>query len=387
MISTSSVLNALFFYSLILLVVWLLRRFTGFVRVGGGPALLLAAFVGIMRLLLPFEMPIAYAIRSWTILGKPQRFLIDHPEIQKLLLVIWAVGAVIALSRDIYVFLRARKRSRHYREGDCEYAQEAAERLGIDCPVLVTPDVEIPYVAGLFRHVIYVPELDQSEKRVELILRHEAQHIRSHDAQIKFAFGLLSAVMWWNVITIVFRREIDRLLELRCDRKVIEPMDEWERYEYGEMIQEMAERVKSGKRAPALALDESAAVGKSGAEGSILKQRMKMILAKPGQRPGWQCIAVQCALVLLICASYLVIFQPASVPAIEEFQDDSRTYYDVNFDDFGIGEENHSTFILKRPDGRYELCINYEFSRYLTDDEVASDQYKDIYIFEKGMQE
>lgn len=41
-------------------------------------------------------------------------------------------------------------------------------------------------------------------------------------------------------------------------------------------------------------------------------------------------------------------------------------------------------FILKDADGKYQLIIDYEFSRYLTEAEVASEQYQNIYIFEEG---
>ena len=83
-------------------------------------------------------------------------------------------------------------------------------------------------------------------------------------------------------------------------------------------------------------------------------------------------------------ASYLVIFQPGLSPSAEEFQSDARALYRDGYDGPDVKDAPYDIFIFKGLDGRYQLFVNYEFSRYLTEEEVASEQYQNVYIFEEG---
>lgn len=377
MISGFSVLSALVIYSIALAAVCLMRRKTKFLKKGGTSALLLASAFATVRLLLPFEVPATYLVRSWALLGVPLKFFRTYPTVTQFLVVVWAVGGVVVTGKDIIDLYRARKQCRDYTIVENELVQEIAKRRSVTCPVLVSPDVEIPYVAGIFRCNIYVPALELPEKELEFIVAHEGQHVRSHDAMTKLFFGIMSAVMWWNPIAHWFRREIDALLELRCDAKVTKGMDEMGRCEYADMLKNMAKRVVSGRRMPVLALDESMAVGRP----NLLDQRIRVLAERGDKPPRRMNIVVQFVMLAAVfCLSYLVVFQSAITPATKSFEDEPEVYYQESGDGPIFGGDFGSTFIVKTSDGRYQLCINYEFSRYLTEDEVVSDQYKDLLI-------
>ncbi len=379
MISTASVLSALVLYSAVLAGVCLLRRQTFFLEKCGVSFLMLASVFAIGRLLLPIEIPVTYAVRSWSVLGVVQRFLRDHPAVEQGLLVIWGAGAVVAVGWDVFVFVRARRRCRTYTIVDDETVRRAAARLNVDCPVMVTPDVEVPCAAGIFRHVIYLPPVELPEWEIEMILAHEAQHIRSHDGKIKLFVGLLTAAMWWNPIAQIFRREAGRLLELRCDAKVTRHMDKRGQTQYLTMLQHMADRIVSKRRTPALALDESQAVSRD----TFIKQRFKVILAYDGKPPRRVSVMTRAAMLAVFCVSYLVIVQPAELAPAENFIDETEVYYMDDCEGLDKDEGKYGTFLIKEPDGRYQLCINYTFVKYLSEEEVTLDQYKDLHVFEE----
>lgn len=382
MISGSSLLNALVLYTGVLIAICLLRKRTGFLKKGGVPILLFAAAFATVRLILPIEMPFAHAVRSWDLLGVALRFFLDHPNFTRFLLITWFVGAVVFVGLNIFVLWRSYKQCREYTVVESESVQELARRMSVPCPVVVSPNVPIPYVMGFFRHTIYLPDLDFPEESVELMLAHEVQHIRTHDALIKLFFGLITVVMWWNPAAHFFRGTIDALLEFRCDAKVTEGMDEEKRQAYVGMLTDLAKRVVSDRRTPALALNESLAVGKE----SVLTQRGKVILKGKASPPRLVSVVVQVVLLALFCASYLIIWQPAVAPQTEELQNDLGISYLEDYDDTEDGKEEISTFIYKGSDGRYQLFVDYEFCRYLSDDEVASDEYKHLWIF-KGSEQ
>lgn len=381
MISWPSVFSALFYCSAVLILTSLLRHSTLVLKRCGVSVLLLAAALAIARLLLPFELPFAHAVRSWTLLGVPQRFLYTYPAVGGLLLAVWVVGALIVAGRDLRSVRRAWARCDSYTVVEDERVGQIARRMSVGCPVVVSPDVKIPYAAGLFRHVIYLPEERLPDRDIELILAHEAQHIRSHDAQIKLLVGILTAVQWWNPAIWLFRREIGAILEFRCDAKVVESMDGRGRRQYLDMLMGMARRLTGGEPAPALN-ESPVALG-----SSVLEQRFEVMLSRKGRPQRRTGAAAQCVFVALFLISYLVIFQPAGAPPAEELQDDARTYYEERYDGPEIGDGTNSMFILKGADGRYKLFVDYRFSRYLTQEELSSDEYQHLRMFEEGTKE
>lgn len=357
----------------------LLCLFTRFLEVGGDSILLAASVLITVRLLLPVEIPIASIVESWDFLGSIQRFFRDNPEVTRSLLVIWAVGAVIAVGRDVYILNRARKTCRSYDVVESPEVSEAAKDLGIPCPVIVSPDVSIPYVAGLLRYTIYFPVWDQSNKRLRMALSHELHHIKAHDAWIKLFFGIVCALMWWNPVVHIFRYVVDALLEFRCDRRVTKPLSPLDRLEYGQMLLDMAKSASKKDRSPALALDESSALG----HANTVKQRITILTSRVNKRFRWVVIAIGCACALvLFCASYLVVFQPAIMPPTGNSETNPGIHYREGLEGIDTDEGPRGMFILKGSDGRYQLFIDYHFIEYLSYEEVVSEKYRDICIFE-----
>lgn len=380
MISESSIISALFFYSLALLAVCVLHKFfPALLKHGGAFIFLSMAAVATLRLILPIEIPSNHLIRSWNLLGGPVRLIRTYPEAVNVLLLIWIVGGIWFARRDVRELLRADKTVRSYKRDDCELVKEIAERLSIRDPIVVSQDVGVPYAAGIFNHTIYLPLLELPEEEIGFILRHEAQHIRNHDSIIKFLFRLLLLVMWWNPIAHWFWHILDDLLELRCDAKLTAHMSDQERAEYKEMLEGLEEVLTGKERLSPLVVDELFTVSRK----KFMDQRLEIIGKNTGEPPRAATIAAWCLAVVAFCASYLIIFQPAGAPPMNNFEEEPEVYYHENYDDHDLSEGAYDIFILKNSDGRYQLFVNYVFTKYLSEDEVKSDEYCNYRIFEE----
>ena len=377
MISHFSVLSAIASYSGVLCIVCVLRRRTELLERVGASVLLLASSFASVRLLLPFELPQSFLIRSWDVLGPLPRLARAYPAVGRFLVVCWAVGASVAMVAEVALFFYHRKLSR-----EDESVQRIARRLGVGCPVVVSPDVEMAYVAGVFRLTVYFPAMEASEEEIELILAHEAEHVRAHDAVVKLFFGILTVALWWNPLVHLWREDIDALIEMRCDEKVIEHMDEEEQFRYTVMLKDMAERIVNRRRTPAMTLDESMAAR----GGCALSQRVTVINDRKGAPPKRASLAAFCFMLVLFAASYSVLFQPAGEPPADSFEVKTGVdYYNYeNYDDPIDGKQIGNSFILHGSDGRYRLIVNYAFSKYLTEREVESEEYQHIHIFQEG---
>lgn len=385
MISASSVLSALAIYTFAMVPLFFLRKREHFLMMGGISILLAASLLIAVRLLLPLEIPITHPIHSWNLLGVAQRFIRAHPDFFRLLRVIWIVGAVIVVTRDVYILLRAHKTCRNYTKVDSPQIQKIAESLSITCPVVVSPQVPGPFVTGPLRHTIYLPILELPEEEIELILRHEREHIRFHDAKIKLFYGVLSAVLWWNPVALVFRKTLDILLEMRCDKKVMSSISAEKRKTYYDMILALSELTVLEEEELAFSLDESAAMRRT----CDAKRRLNLLskwVDNPPKKLKLPSVIVGCCLAAaLFFSSYLVVFQPAGAPSVDAFESGSGILYLDGYDDPDVEKEitNSGTFILKDLDGRYHLYTDYHFIKYLSYEEIASGAYRDFWIIEE----
>lgn len=364
-----SFFTAAAFCSVALAAVIALRSRTKFLEKYGVSSLLLLSGLVLVRMILPLDSPYAYIVRSWSILPAVQDFFRAFPWIWRLLMIVWGTGIVFVIIRDLYGILYAYRICRSYITVDDRRIQRLAKSLSVRCPVLVSPDVSAPFVSGLFLHKIYFPTLEMPDQKIKMLLQHEAQHIRSHDSQIKLLFGLLSAVFWWNPIISEFRKEIDIMLEIRCDAKVTEHMDDADREAYKNLLVDMAKHLVNQQTVAAW----SAAVGST----NTLKQRIEVLNAKP--RPTH--IAVKCCLAALFLASYCVIFQPAGNPPPEEagsFTSVSPTGIREEFlDKSGITCDN--SYIYKSNE-HYYLVVNGTYIREYSN--VSDIPYQDLSIYE-----
>ena len=80
---------------------------------------------------------------------------------------------------------------------------------------------KVPYVVGFIRPVIFIPAKGISDHQLKLILMHEWQHFKNRDQWKKTAIKILTCLFWWNPFVYLLRFEVEQILELNCDRKVL----------------------------------------------------------------------------------------------------------------------------------------------------------------------
>ncbi len=385
MTSGSAAFNALVIFVVVMFLFPLsrLRKRDDFLEAGGGSILLVVFLLTSIRLVLPVETPFTYSIHCWGVIGAIHRFLHANPVIIWSTMIGWGLGAVPVACYEIRSFYRAYKLCHSLVGVECPRAKRAAKRRSIRCRVKVVPGIPIPFVAGLFLHTIYLPELNVSDKWLELILVHERQHIRSRDSWIKLFYSVLKSAFWWIEPFQAFGEDLDALLEIWCDRRVLASLEEDEKSEYVRMMLAMARRTIPSKCAPVSGLGGSSTKNSSG----IAEQRMN-ILVNSVIKPRRQTMAVVgcCLVVALFFASYLVVFQPASDPSEKAFDLEKGVSYSGKCEGFDTIKGSQGTFILEGENGRYQLFINYEFNRYLTNEEIESEEYKDLRIYEEKCQ-
>ena len=306
-ITAYSVIVSVLLYNVSLLAVYLLRR-SGAVRAKHTSALLLLlTFLAVARLLMPFDVHGSHVIRSYKVLPAIERGLtvplLGPFSLGGILLIVWAVGTLFFVLRDLSAQLRFLRAKKDLPLRENEQISRIAAQYGKGFALKISPEIDLPFVTGLFKPVIYVPDIELSEQEWRNIFLHETQHIRSRDEWKKLLFRGIRALFWWNPLAHVSEKDIDLLIELQCDNKVAGKgdLDEQETY-LRTMLTLMRRRVEAN--APALA---ARMIGK----GEEMQIRFEALLAKETKRSRVLGRILPILMVAAFFASYFVILQPA----------------------------------------------------------------------------
>lgn len=252
-ITVYSVIISIVFFNIALIAAFLMRRSNAFLAGHTVSFLLLMVVLGIVRLLTPIDFDSAYVVRSYQVIPAIEDF-VNRPIAGNytrgsLLQLIWLAGTIIFFVRDIVAQIRFVHISRNYPPSDRRDLIDLAGAYGSNFGLLVSSSISRPYTAGLFRPTIYLPDIELPEESWRTILRHEVQHIHSHDEAKKLFFLAIQALFWWNPLAHISRKEIDTILELQCDAKVTAGMSKEEVDAYLDLLKALKER-KADRRIP-----------------------------------------------------------------------------------------------------------------------------------------
>jgi len=283
-ISPGSVILAMLILNFAMMLGCFLRRSDKLLYALSSEPLLLLWLFAMARAFFPVEFSFARE------LPKPDWLTLS--PITKELVWFWVGGSMIAAG---YWGLRLLEESldrESYQVTKSEQVDRLVEKIGLrNVKVLVSPDVNIPFVTGFFRPKIYLPALALSDQAMEWILQHELRHVRLRDPVIKAVYLLMMICFWWNPALYFFRPELDRVLELRCDASLTRSCDENDRHAY---LGTLLDLIRRSNQKPQRQLLGSGLTSLSDAE--TIKQRFRVVMDHP--MPSAKLVAVMTLVVM-----------------------------------------------------------------------------------------
>lgn len=255
----SFVVSALFGTVFLLAIHFLCCR-TWFVRKFGAHTVLALYALCLVRFILATELPFTRRVgmqggysRAYMKALGTQRY-IAHQEVSlmDMLCYGWLIVAVVLVARMIWKNRKvSRKLARCARI--CPHAEqvcgdiERGSRFRFPISVWVCPNLDIPVGMGLFRKRIYLPDEAYTEEERFYILKHEYTHFTSWDIEIKYLVQLFCCVFWWNPAVYLLKKDIEKILEMRCDRNATRQFSKKERLAYlRTIVRLLGEREKPG---------------------------------------------------------------------------------------------------------------------------------------------
>ena len=355
-ITVYSVISSIIFFNIALITAFIMRRSSVFLAKRTTSFLLFTVLLGVVRLLIPIDFDRCYIIQSTHVLPAVRRFLNQHFAgsftIASLLLMIWLIGTLALLLTDLFKQVHFIRISRNFLPVDRPDLIELAGEFGSHFGLLVSSSISRPFVAGLFRPVIYLPDIELPEEQWRIILRHEVQHIRSHDEWKKLFFLVIQALFWWNPLAHISRAEIDTLIELQCDARVTAGMSSEEVDIYLETLLSL-KRLLNERRIPV------------GASAFVWNQKQIEARFEALQSAGFTqkrrpSVIAYLLLLSLFVLSYFIIIQPAGFATEADLLSDSEHPENIQITD-----------VLSSPDDLYILFQNGHYYLYSAGSQIC----------------
>lgn len=371
-ITVYSLSISIVFYNLALIAVFILRRSPGFRARHTVSLLAFITVLGVVRLVLPIDFDAAYVVRSYKIIPAVEDFL-KRPLAASftyghLLLVLWAVGSLVMVIKDV----RLQRRFDRYLQSidfvDRPKLLEIAAEYGNDFAVLISPQLHMPFTSGILHPVIYLPDVELSDAEWRMVFRHEITHIRSRDNLKKLFFLAIEALFWWNPLAHFSAAETNTLMELCCDAKVTEKLDQRERLAYTELLKHLLYVASTEEVTPVVSTLIS--------NNAEMCRRFEALYEDDGKyRFMGPIFPVICG--LLLVASYSLIIQPARHPSQNEFPK-LNAGYNVLYSNIDVRESGD--MYLHFINGKYYLYVNDKIIGQISEENLLIPPFNNLSI-------
>ena len=336
---------------------------------------LLSSLVILLRFLLPFEFPFAVSVPvKWGLSYLYDLFVmleinvLGHPiNIFTIFMIAWYIGILICGSRLFLQFatIRQRYRLREATPDSDAYAilhkiTSSHQKSRTVFRIYITPRNITPFIYGIFHPVIILPDSVHSKAELFYILSHETAHYYNHHTLYKFLCSLLEVIYFWNPLVKIFTKEINRIIEISVNSKVIAPLEPLGRLDYSKSLTSMARTIAEKKTTPAFTATYSSTKApdsqlnkspktKSSKKPSSLSQRIQMIIGSPDKIKTLAPNGLVSSLLLIgaLIISLVFVFEPYRVRE----SDAENTF----------NSSNRGLYYIANDDGTYDLYFDDEY--------------------------
>ena len=327
-ITLFSFVTAVLLSSLLIVALYLSRKSVKTIRMLNFGYLACLYLFCLGRMFFSVELPFAIVVNAPTFMNPVSKFyrnttLIPGSHFSKyeLLLLLWVIGAIILLTRFFLRYIGEKRRIDRLSKQKNQAIQDLLDMLRKDkkihIQVLCCPNLSTPCGIGLFRRQILLPSQEYTEEELIHILRHELQHFQTHDLLVKWMIRVFQCLFWWNPLVYLLGKDMDQVLEIKCDLSVVKNYSRQETLAYMRTIKSQLEQaIHTEKIVPVASASLVGNFAMSNVEERFLYLAESL---KPNQRKELSKPAFAVLFVALIMASYSFVLQSSyEAPELDE---------------------------------------------------------------------
>lgn len=359
-ITLFSFVTAVLLSSLLIVVLYLSRKSVKTIRMLNFGYLACLYLFCLGRMFFSVELPFVAVISAPSLMNPVHDFYEANLPMMKgdisvsnLLLLVWAVGSILLFVQFLIRYHRGKQNIDWLPKQENQVLQEVLDELQeankrrIPIQVLCCPGLSTPCGIGLLRRQIFLPSQEYTEEELFHILRHELQHFQTHDLLVKWMIRVFQCLFWWNPLVYLLGKDLDQVLEIKCDLSVIKGYSRKETAAYMRTIKNQLERT--------MEIEKVAPVGSAALVGNFamsnIEERFSYMVAslEATQRREVPKSAFAVLFVALIIASYSFVLQ-SSYEAPELDENGEKIQY----------RQEDEIKLLHRKDGSYQEIYQNE---------------------------
>lgn len=356
-ITLFSFVTAVLLSSLLIVALYLSRKSVKTIRMLNFGYLACLYLFCLGRMFFSLELPFAAVIRAPSLMNP----LHDVNEanlpmmegaflVSDLLLLVWAVGSILLFAQFLIRYHRGKRDIDRLPKQENQVLQKILDELQrgnkrrIPIQVLCCSGLSTPCGIGLLRRQILLPSQEYTEEELFHILRHELQHFQTHDLLVKWMIRVFQCLFWWNPFVYLLGKDMDQVLEIKCDLSVVKNYSRQETLAYMRTIKSQLEQaIHTEKIVPVASASLVGNFAMSNVEERFLYLAESL---RPNQRKELPKPAFAVLFAALIMASYSFVLQ-SSYEAPELDENGEKIQY----------RQEDEIKLLHKKDGSYqEIC-------------------------------
>ena len=354
--------------SIFIVALYFLRKRTFFLLNFDFQILLLLFIFCLARMLIPFEFSHQKVIRDRHLYA-----FIMYPYILSakyrvylfyFIIAVWIIGSSIFTYRflkkthSLYAYLKSIKKSTSDITTKILFQIDPHQKL----KVFETSDIEVPFLAGIIYPTIYIPTYKYTEEQLYYILLHEYTHYKNKDLWVKFLCNLFCIIFWWNPIVYLLPKDLNAILELKCDATLARKLTEHEKVNYLDTILFTLQRINN--KTPMDELFFTTAFVQR--QNNLTKQRFLYLLKSTKKSNQFCSYIIKFITVTLLCflfiVSYYFILQPSyDTPKNELWEENVDAVFDST-----------NSYLVPNGKTSYHLYYNGELVGDIPAEDVSS---------------
>ncbi len=328
----------------------------------------------LFRMFVPIESPIINNIPIYKFYPDVYVFLRDVTIVNlfglristlELIKLIWLIGAIIALAilAKSYMGLKwsVNRCPQLEDERICRIASKVNEEYGkkFSFKLVREEAASIPFVCGIIKPVIVMPELEFSDKEVYFILKHEMLHYYRGDTLIKVLCEILKAIYWWNPFMYMLSDLVSNMQEINVDFKIVEGLPDLYQLEYSQCLVRVAKTQKHKRAENRWRVSfKKESPSSTHKRISLMMENMEM----NGKKTAASILLSAVILGLVVLCPYVVAFEPYSMA-----QSDM---------DESAGGREGGIWGVDNKDGTYDIYLNGSYYKTTSKAEMFDENIK-----------
>ena len=290
------------------------------------------------------------------------------------LLSVWGLGSAFLLTRFVVTLVKTYMVISSLPTTDDEQVirivkEVCSSRKSVK--VIKSRSVDVPMALGYFSPTILLPDVIVSDQEFRYMISHEWNHFKHGDLWIKLIVNIICIIWWWNPLVYLLKRNLDHVLEMKCDMYVTENMDILECSEYFQMIVDVCSG-KIGNKNNLSSSELTARLASAKSDKQLLQRVEIGLNYKPHKYDVLIKVAFFTVMIGTFLLSYVFIIQPA------EFPNDNPELYNSETDGEIFGITMEDSYLVDNGDGTYSFYSNDVYLYDVTD--INSEPFSELEI-------